>query len=61
MYLHSFIIRNDTIVKLLSLKRKIKNRVGAQWLSGGVLDSRPRGSGFQPHQRHCVVFLSKTE
>ena len=34
--------------------------MGAQWLSGRVLDSRPRGSGFEPHQRHCVVSLSKT-
>ena len=31
----------------------------AQWLSGRVLDARPRGSGFKPHQRHCVVSLSK--
>ena len=34
-------------------------RVGAQWLSGRVLDSRTNGGEFQPHQRHCVVFLSK--
>ena len=27
----------------------------AQWLSGRVLDSRPRGHGFKPHRRHCVV------
>ena len=33
--------------------------VGAQWLSGRVLDSRPKGRGFEPHQRHCVVSLSK--
>ena len=33
---------------------------GAQWLSGRVLDSRPRGCGFEPHRRHCVVSLSKT-
>ena len=33
--------------------------VGAQWLSGRVLYSRPRGRGFEPHQRHCVVSLSK--
>ena len=26
----------------------------AQWLSGRVLDSRPRGCGFQPHL-HCVL------
>ena len=29
-------------------------------LSGRVLDSRPRGSGFEPHRRHCVVSLGKT-
>ena len=32
---------------------------GAQWLSGSVLDSRPKGRGFEPHRRHCVVSLSK--
>ena len=30
---------------------------GAQWLSGRVLESRPRGRGFEPHRRHCVVVL----
>ena len=24
-----------------------------------MLDSRPRGHGLEPHQRHCVVSLSK--
>ena len=33
--------------------------MGAQWLSGRVLDSRPKGSGLEPHRRHCVVSLSK--
>ena len=33
--------------------------MGGQWLSGRVLDSRPRGRGFEPHPRHCVVSLSK--
>ena len=33
--------------------------VGAQWLNGRVLDSRPKGRGFAPHRRHCVVSLSK--
>ena len=28
---------------------------GAQWLSGRVLDSRPRGRGFESHWCHCVV------
>ena len=36
------------------------NTQGAQWLSGRVLDSRPKGRGFEPHRRHCVVSLSKT-
>ena len=33
---------------------------GRQWLSGRVLDSRPRGRRFEPHRRHCDVSLSKT-
>ena len=33
--------------------------VGAQWLSGRELDSRPRGSGFEPQRRHCVVVLEQ--
>ena len=32
---------------------------GAQWLSGRVLDSRPKGRGFEPHRCHCVVSFSK--
>ena len=32
---------------------------GGQWLSGRVLDSRPKGSGFEPQQRHCVVVLEQ--
>ena len=32
---------------------------GAQWLSGRVLDSRPRVRGFEPHWRHCIKSLSK--
>ena len=34
-------------------------QMGAQWLSGRVLDSRPRGRGFEPHQRKCVVLLEQ--
>ena len=37
----------------------ICNMTGAQWLSGRALDSRPRGRGFEPHRRHCVVSFSK--
>ena len=32
---------------------------GAQWLSGRVLDLRPRGRGNKPHLRHCVVVLEQ--
>ena len=28
--------------------------------SGRVLDLRPRGRGFEPHQGHCFVSFSKT-
>ena len=35
------------------------NYMGAQWLSGRVLDSRPKGRGFEPHRRHCVVVLEQ--
>ena len=28
-------------------------------LSGRVLDSRPRGHGFEPHGRHCVVVIEQ--
>ena len=31
--------------------------MGAQWLSGIVLDSKPKGRKFD--RRHCVVSLSK--
>ena len=30
-----------------------------QWLSGRVLDPRPRVPGFEPHRRHCVVVLEQ--
>ena len=30
--------------------------IGAQWLIGRVLDFKPRGCGFKPHQRHYVEF-----
>ena len=33
---------------------------GVQWLSGSVLDLRPRGCGFELHLHHCLVSLSKT-
>ena len=35
-------------------------RTIGQCLSRRVLDSRPRGCGFEPHRRHSIVSLSKT-
>ena len=35
--------------------------VGAPWLSGRVLDSRPKGREFEPHWRHCVVVLEQEQ
>ena len=29
--------------------------LGAQWLSGRVLDSKPKDHRFEPQLRHCVV------
>ena len=40
-------------------KLRVGNRkiLGAQWLSGRVLDSRPKGRDFEPHPAslHCVL------
>ena len=38
----------------------LMSQLGAQWLNGRDLDSRPRGQGLEPHRSHCVVSLSKT-
>ena len=53
-------------LKQIFMKMKVKlyqfnhNLIeGAQWLSGRVLDSRPRGREFEPHRRHYIVSLSK--
>ena len=43
---------------LIFLKYSMKIK-GAQWLIGRVLDSRPKGRGFEPHRRHCVVVLEQ--
>ena len=50
-------------INLLQIKnifcQALSAKGGAQWLSGRVLDLRPRGRGFKPHQHHCVVSLSE--
>ena len=45
-----------TFIVFVSLHSNMK---GAQWLSGKVLESRPKGDGFEPHQRHYVVVLEQ--
>ena len=44
-YMLTYLVSNI----LLSI---LYNFIGAQWLSGRVLDSRPRGRGFEPHRCH---------
>ena len=44
------------IIKKYAFYRAIYTKIlGAQWLSGRVLDLRPRGCGFEPHWRHCLM------
>ena len=38
----------------------LMSQLGAQWLSGRVLDSRQSSQGLEPRWSHCVVSLSKT-
>ena len=45
--------------KNLCLAQGHKAVTRAQWLSSRLLDSRPRGRGFEPHRCHCLVYLSK--
>ena len=45
--------------KIVSGAYLILLKVGAQWLSGRVLDSRTKGRGFEPHRRHCFVVLEQ--
>ena len=57
-YMKTFVVVSTHIMYYYG---EIKNNLdwGAQWLSGRVLDSRPRGRGFEPHRRHCVVVLEQ--
>ena len=64
-----FILDTDMQVLWQTLQTQMKCHLGdissgsaqgAQWLSGRVCDSRPRGCEFEPHQCHCLVSLSKT-
>ena len=46
------------VIKLFFMLNSIEQK-GAQWLSGRVFDSRPRGRGFEPDRRHCVVVFEQ--
>ena len=39
--------------------KNVNGSAVAQWLSGRELNSRPKGRGFEPHRRHCVVILEQ--
>ena len=39
-----------------SLACEVRWSAVAQWR---MLDSRPRGRGFEPHRRHCMVVLEQ--
>ena len=47
------------MIGLIICHISIYRKLGAQWLSGRVLDSRLKGRRFEPHRCHCVVSLSK--
>ena len=48
------------IIYLMNQYKAKRQKMGAQWLSGRVLDSRRRGRWFEPLRCHCVVSMSKT-
>ena len=48
-----------TVCEYENQKDFLISQEGAQWLSGRVLDSRPRGRGFEPGRRHCVVVIEQ--
>ena len=54
VFITVFLHMNDDVVNVQTGLIK-----GAQWLSGRVLDSKPKGRGFEPHRRHCVVVLEQ--
>ena len=54
---HDWINRSILFYSIPYTQNKIHE--GAQWLSGRVLDLRPKGRGFEPHWRHCDVVLEQ--
>ena len=58
MNLHKSTVLLESLLLALT-KYEQGGRLGAQWLSGRVIDSRLKGRGFEPHRRHCVVVLEQ--
>ena len=58
-YVQQNIEKLQTTTMGVTINNESTTTEGAQWLDGRVLDSRPKGRGFEPHLRHCVVSLSK--
>ena len=53
-------VTNAVLFKLISTQHTFILYVqGAQWLSGRVLNSRPKDHEFELHRRHCVVVLEQ--
>ena len=50
------LMANGNLMIVLFISKDFK---GAHGLSSRVLDSRPKGRGFEPHWRHCVVVLEQ--
>ena len=48
--------RCSNVFRILSIYHLNK---GAQWLSGRVLNSRPRGHEFEPQRRRCLLMVRK--
>ena len=56
------VFSNDTDMlsnKVAKLTHFYLNSWGEQWLSGRLLDSRPKSLGFKSHLPHCVVVLEQ--
>ena len=51
--------KHCTVWTWIDHKQHELDPMGAQWLSGRVLDSRSRGCTFEPHRLHCVVVLEQ--
>ena len=58
-YVQQNIEKLQTTTMGVTINNESTTTEGVQWLDGRVLDSRPKGRGFEPHRRHCVVSLSK--